>query len=253
VTSRDVAHLRSFVCAAGHELRVTARCLTNDLSDSALAPFEELVNRHGIVKAFKRERNEATVGTDYLGTSSRTDRLLTVLRHQHHWRAVTWFDEETSVVWLCACRRHRSGETDDAFPHFEALRDADIIWPSEADYEALAADRGEQFAVLAVTEGPALLDRARNEPNKEHRIEIGLERVGIVVVIVETLEETYIAVSGLNLTFPLLLLLMGALFDRPFDDWRPESRLPNRDLDYAAAELCFSIISERPNLGDGST
>ena len=140
----DRPHLGSLVCAAGHELRVTDRCLREDLSRSREATFEELAGRHGIVRAFSRERSGATAGVDTLGPRGGR-RPLTVLRHTNDWRGVTWFDKETGVVWLCACAWHRSGQPDDAFPIFETLRDKDRIWPTEEDYEALLADRGGAF------------------------------------------------------------------------------------------------------------
>ena len=160
MAASDRSHLRSFVCVLGHELRITRRCLTDDVNDSCDALFDELVARHGIIRAFKRERRSATSGTDTLGPSG-GERPLTVLRHTNNWRGVTWFEEKAAVVWLCACARHRSGQPNDAFPRFESLREAGYIWPTDDDYEALAADRGEQFAAFVVTDAPRLLASAR--------------------------------------------------------------------------------------------
>lgn len=236
------SHLGSFVCAAGHELRVTGRCCSEDLGSPQSATFEDLVSRNGIVRAFQSERSSATTGPDILGPQG-GKRSLTILRHTHHWRGVTWFDEEEGVVWLCACAWHRSGEPDDAFPVFRALRDAGQIWPTEDDYEALAADRGEQFASFVVEEAQVLLAMAREAPETEQLLVIGREPVAVVVRIVETLEETYVAVSTINLALPLFQLLLVALYpDSSFNDWRPEQRLPTRELDYQRAEFCMSIV-----------
>lgn len=240
--AEDQSHLRSFVCSLGHELRITGRCLSEDLGDSPEASFDELAKRHGIVKAFRRERSAATTGVDTLGPGGGV-RPLTVLRHTHHWRGVTWFDQEAGVVWLCACARHRSGQSDDAFPHFSILRESDRIWPRDGDYEVLAADRGEQFAAFVVIEAPRLLAMARAAPDTEIVLVIGREPVTIVVQVVETLEETFVAVSGLHLTPQLFQLLLVALYpDRRFGDWRAVQRLPTRDLDRPRAELCYSIV-----------
>lgn len=67
--------------------------------------------------------------------------------------------------------------------------------------------------------------------------------MAVVVRIVETLEETYVAVSGLRLTLPVLQLLLVSLYpDRRFEEWRTEQSLPTRELDLARAELCLSIV-----------
>lgn len=242
MAASDRSHLRSFVCVLGHELRITRRCLRDDVDDSCDALFDELVARHGIIRAFKRERRSATSGPDTLGPSGGA-RPLTVLRHTNNWRGVTWFEEAAAVVWLCACARHRSGQPNDAFPRFESLREAGYIWPTDDDYEALAADRGEQFAAFVVTDAPRLLASARAEPDTEHVLVIGREPVAIVVQVVETLEETFVAVSGVNLLPSLFLLLLVALYpDRRFDEWQPAQHLPTRQLDHTRAEFCLSIV-----------
>lgn len=230
---------------AGHELRVTRRCLIEDLNQAPAAPFDELAQRHGIIKAFRRERRAVTAGPDTIGPAG-GERPLTVLRHTHHWRGATWFDPRNGVVWLCACSgRHRSGDADDAFLYIEALRDKGEIWPTDDDHEALAADRGQQFAAFVITDAPALLAAARATPETEQVAIIGIEPVTVIVRVIETLEETYVTISGLRLTLPVLQLLLVSLYpDRGFEDWRPEKHLPNRDLDHARAELCFSIVHE---------
>lgn len=240
--ARDRLHLRSVICRAGHELRITSRCLLEDLGASPDEDFEALLARHGIVRAFRRERREVTAGPDTLGPAG-GERPLTVLRHTHHWRGVTWFEEPEGVVWLCACGWHRSSDPNDAFVIFGRLRDQDRIWPSVADYEALAADRGEQFAAMAVDEAPRLLATARARPGTEQRLLIGREPVSILVYVVETLEETFVAVSGLRLGVSQFQLLLVALYpNRSFFDWRPEQRLPTRELDHSQAEFCMSIV-----------
>lgn len=242
MVERDRAYLRSLICVGGHELRITARCLREDLQDSPDAAFTELQRRHGIVRAFRRSRSGATAGPDSLGPGGGT-RPLTVVRHTHHWRGVTWFEDAEGVVWLCACGRHRSGEPADAFNVFEQLRRDGRIWPTDEDYQALAADRGEQFAALVVDDGPQLLAMARANPGTEQVLAIGREPVSIVVHVVETLEETFVAVSGLTIGLSQLQLLLVSLYpDRRFEDWRQEDRLPTRALDFARAEFCLSIV-----------
>lgn len=233
---------RSLLCQAGHELRVTARCLHADLGADSTATFESLL-RHEIVKAFRRRRHDAVYGTSTVGPACGSDTLW-VLRYGHHHRGATWFDGDQNIVWLCAYARHRSGDPNDAFPYFEELRAAELVRPTAADYEALFTDRAERFSAVVEAEAQALLAAARLEPGTEQRRVIGTTRpVGVVVHIVETLEETYVAVLG-DTTGPTeLQLLLVALFpDRPFDHWRQERRLPTRDLDFRRAEFCLSIV-----------
>lgn len=190
----------------------------------------------------RRERASVTAGPSTLGPRG-GERPLTILRHTNDWRGVTWFDDGAGVVWLCACGWHRSGEADDALRRFERLRDEGQIWPTEEDYEALNADRGTQFAALVVTDAPRLLAMARASPGTERLLVIGLEPVAAVVQVVETLEETFVAFSGVSLTTALFPLLLVSFYpDRPYEDWRPEQRFPTRELDRSRAEVCMSIV-----------
>jgi hypothetical protein len=245
MAQQDRAHLRSFVCVAGHELRVTKRCLLEDLKEPADTPFDELVGRHDMVRALRRERRAATAGPDTLGPAG-GDRPLTVLRHRHRWRGVTWFEPAQAVVWLCGCSgSHRSGAADDAFPYLEALRDEGRIWPTDDDREALEADRGQRFAALVVTDAPVLLAAARAAPGTERRAMIGLEPIAIVVHVVDTLEETFVAISG-RLEVALLQILLVSLYpDSRFDEWRHVDRLPTRELDPTRGEFCLSIVHDQ--------
>ena len=235
-------HLRSFVCRAGHDLRVTERCVVEDLESGHDAGFDLLL-RHEIVVALRNQRHTVVHGTDTVGPAAGVDTLW-VLRYSHHHRGATWFDPEENVVWLCAYARHRSGEPQDAFPHFDELRRAGLIRPTAADYESLRDDRAERFAVVVSAEAQALLDTARAQPGVEARRVIGTTQpVGLVVHIVETLEETYVAVYGDTTDLAQLQLLIAALYpDRAFDEWRAEQRLPTRDLDLQRGEFCLSIV-----------
>lgn len=152
-------------------------------------------------------------------------------------------------MWLCASHWHRSGDEDDAFPFFRSLHANGGVWPQDDDYEALAADRGERFVDFIMIEAPRLLQRARALPSTEHVLTIAREDVAsIVVCLVETLEETFVAIAGGGpwMSPEHLLLLQVSLYpDHRFEDWRAEARLPTRELDPRRAEFCFSIVHER--------
>jgi hypothetical protein len=88
-----------------------------------------------------------------------------------------------------------------------------------------------------------LLAAARAEPDTEQVLQIGLEPVAIVVHVVETLEETFVAVSGVTLTLPMLQLLLATLYsDSKWEEWQQAQRLPTRELDQKRSEFCLSIV-----------
>jgi hypothetical protein len=242
--SRDTGqcHLGSFVCRAGHELRVTERCAVDDLNFGRNTDFATLL-RHEIVQALCNQRHTVVHGTNTVGPAA-GENTLWVLRHRDDHRGATWFDSEEKVVWLCAYARHRSGESGDAFPHFEELRRALLIRPSAGDYEALFNDQNDQFAAVVHVEAQELLVAARAHPGVEERRVIGKRQpVGLVVHVVETLEETYIAVFGDTTQLAQLQLLLAALYPkRTLEEWRPEERLPTRNLNRERGEYCLSIL-----------
>jgi hypothetical protein len=108
---------------------------------------------------------------------------------------------------------------------------------------ALASDRGAQFAAFVLDDAPRLLTMARSAPGTEQVLIIGREPVSAVVHVVETLEQTFVAVSMISLTPSQFQLLLVTLYpDRKFEEWEFEQRLPTRDLDLTRAEMCFSIV-----------
>jgi hypothetical protein len=136
------------------------------------------------------------VGTDTVGPTGGGDAIW-VLRYTGNHRGATWFDANQNVVWLCAYARHRSGTDNDAFQQFPVLIRENGMLPTEADYEALAKDRAERFAAVVCFDAPKLLADARAHAGVEVRGVIGTTQpAGLVVHLVETLEETYLAVFG---------------------------------------------------------
>jgi hypothetical protein len=164
------------------------------------------------------------------------------LRHSHHHRGATWFDQESNVVWLLATGHHRSGEPGDAFGHFQGLNERDELYPDTADMEDLFSDRSEEFVERAELSVPQILAEARADAGVEVQIEIGSEPVACIVHVVELAEERFFSVSG-NVG-PAGLAILQALFapGSDYDEWRSEPRLPTRELDYSRAEMCFSIL-----------
>lgn len=230
------------ISPSGHELRITKRCIEDDLNGRMGVQFEDLVNRHEIVKAFHRERRNVTEG-EHPFRHEGSEINLTILRHGHDWRGVTWFDRKEKVVWLCACARHRSGTTRDAYPRFKNLCVNNQIEPVDEDYATLISERNGRFSFFVKSDAPALLVKARAEPEIEMSQLIGLESVSILVVRVETLEEIFVVFSAKNLMPVLVLqLLIPLVRDSTFPDWKWRERLPTRELDRSKDEICLSIV-----------
>jgi hypothetical protein len=237
-------HRGSCLCVAGHELRVTERCVRDDLALPAGAPFEDLLS-HPIVVAFRNERSDSVRGTTSVGPEAGSATIWTLRRGNDH-RGATWHDAHDGVVWLVGYGRHRSGDPADAFPYFAELIGNDRIYPTPEDRVALAEDRAVRFAFVVEAEAQELLAFARSRQGVETRATIGTTQpVGLIVHIVDTMEQTFVAVYGDTTDVARLQLLLVALYpDHGFDEWDFEPRLPTRELDHGRGEFCLSIVHE---------
>jgi hypothetical protein len=237
-------HRGTLLCAE-YELRVTARCLRQDLNEPDPETVElRHAQRHEIVRAFCKQRSDAPTGTRTVGPSAGA-RTLHRLGHGNDHRGATWFDREHGVVWLCAYGKHRSGEPGDAFRHFQALIETSLIYPDLDDYERLLDDRAERFAALAPDELQELLAAAEEQTGTEVRAVIGgVEELGVAVIVVETLDELFVACSQTALAdYTRVTIILTALCpDRAWEEWDFVPALPTRAL--RPGEICFSIVRE---------
>ncbi|HVA10221.1 MAG TPA: hypothetical protein VNG12_26185 [Acidimicrobiales bacterium] len=233
----------SFVCEAGHELRITSRCLRADLDREPPQAFAELAEAHPIVHSLSTKRDSLTHGGKTVGPASGARTLFHLGQGNDH-RGATWFDHRERVVWLCGYRWHRSGHAADAFPYFHRLLRSGEIWPTQEDYAWLETDHAERLAEELPEVAQSLLQQARAAPNVEYRAVIGTGGVGLVVEVVATLEETYVAVRVATMGDPTRLVALLAAFypDRNFDEWASRTRLPTRHL--GAGEICLSILNQ---------
>lgn len=233
-----------YLCADGHELRVTARCLTEDLGLPAASHFADLLGLP-IVRALVGKRGGARTGGKTVGPVA-GDRTLHHLGLGDDHRGSTWWDTRFDVVWLCAYRGHRSGAPGDSFPYFRELISAGLMMPTRPDYERLERDRSARAVIDAVRDGQRLLALARTSLGIEVRGTVALRDVGVVVEVVETLDETYVAIRMRELNDPdeLSLILLGIHPDREFGDWQAGRPFPPRSLDLDAAEMCWSILHD---------
>jgi hypothetical protein len=200
---------------------------------------------HPIVRAFESQRAEDPVGTRTVGPAA-GDLTVYRLGHGHDHRGATWHDQGERVVWLCAYRLHRSGEDDDAFPYFHELIRTGVLLPTEDDYAALFDDRGYRFTETLYEDAQRLLDRARLRPGAEQvGVLGGEETTAVVVEVVDTLKETYVAFSVARMDASRVIMILGA-FDvkAEFSDWELVARFPTRPLRLQDGEVCYRILRD---------
>lgn len=226
------------------ELRITRRCLEEDLGLAPGTPFEA-ARGLDIVKAFMAKRAADPRSAKTVGPPAGADSFFHLGRGHDH-RGATWYDEVENVVWLCGYGRHRSGDPDDVFQRFPELIAAGRLKPTEDDYTALFEDHGHRFAETVEQDAAALLERARAVPEVEHRAVLGGDvRAGVVVEVVETLEELHVAFSVARLDHVRPAVILRAILpDAGFAEWELTATFPTRDLDVAAAEIAYRILRE---------
>lgn len=234
-------HRGSCICE-NYELRITQRCLTSDLGVAESTTFSDWI-AHPIVHAFVNQRSTNPIGTRTVGPAA-GDKTIYRLGHGHDHRGATWHDDEDGVIWLCAYRLHRSGEADDAFPYFHQLIDADEMLPTEEDYNALFDDRGHRFADTIQQDAQQLLALAKAAPGVEQiGILGGEDKAGVIVEVVETLTETYVAMSGTTMTTERIVVILAAFdADASFGEWEWTDEFPTRQL--RGDEICCRLLRE---------
>ncbi len=234
-------HRGSLICEA-YELRITRRCLAEDLSLPADCSFSS-ARAHPIVKALETQRFTSPTGGKTVGPAA-GDRTIYRLGLGHDHRGATWFDAQERVVWLCAYRLHRSGDPEDAFPYFHELIQDGRIMPTEHDYEMLFSDRDARFVETLPQDAQALLRRARLHAGVEQIGVLGGEqRAGVLVEVVETLQETYVAFSITGIDHTRLILILEAFYpEASYGDWELVSALPTRALQ--PGEFCYRIFRD---------
>jgi len=231
------------VCDAGHQLRVTSRCIREDLGlGQPPVAFDDLV-KHPIVDAMRAKRAVETTSGKTVGADI-GDRSLHHLGIGHDHRGATWWDAGSQVVWLCAYGLHRSGEADDAFQYFDQLIAEARIYPTEEDYQWLERDQAEGFALRVGPDAQRLLEVARGEPGQEIQGTVGGIPLGIYVDVIETLQETFVIFNLRETIDPNIhaLILAGFYPGKGWDEWRYPQSLPHRLL--APGEFAYATLHE---------
>src|SRR5512132_3123977 len=149
----------------GWELRVTIRCLEEDLGLPEAAsklPIDELAEQNSVIASFREKRGQSPDGVEKVQPI--TSNVVVYTLHAGEDRAATWYDERAGVVWLLAAGFHRSGQRMDAYPHFKQLDEIGRLLPTREDYELLVQAQTLDFAGRLLEEIPPLRDAALAEP-----------------------------------------------------------------------------------------
>lgn len=220
------SHRGSFLCAEW-ELRVTERCLRDDLGLDPGAEFESFLDIE-IIRAFTDKRSDRTEDTREVSPLT-CGRPVWVLARGHDHRGGTWFDEQERVLWLLAYRRHRSGQPDDFFPYCKDLDARGLLLPTESDYERLFRDRDHRFAWSITIEAPVLLKQARESGQEERAMLGGAYGACIAVEAEPGIEATTIAFAAETMPFEYVALILAA-FHGDVSEWEQAAEMPSRAL-----------------------
>jgi hypothetical protein len=223
-----------------YELRVTRRCLEEDLDYYEDAPFEDLAG-HEIIKALINRRSDGPTDTREVSPLSSGKRVYRLAYGNRH-RGATWFDENEGVVWLLGYAQHEFEDRGDAFSQFKDLDEEGHLLPGPADYEALLRERDARFGASLAVQAEALLAEARRNPGREVVAHLGgAIEVTVAITVVETLGELHVAIQMTGLPTEHFLLVLAALFDgRDMDEIESAEAMPGRDLQ--PGELGFRIL-----------
>jgi hypothetical protein len=174
---------------AGHTLRITRRCLVDDLgfpADDVRVSPHLLAQREGdgaaLIRTFVAKRDTVAEDDDERMRGLATRGIpICIIRHGERLRGLTWYDERAGAVWLVAAHLgHRSGERSDSFPYFRNLTGRELL-PAAADYEMLRAEEAIRDADAIFDVIPRLMNQAAEERNSECRGYIGPIPISMVM------------------------------------------------------------------------
>lgn len=157
-------HRGACLCES-YELRITERCLVEDLGLPASATFADALAQE-IVRGFQAKRHATPIGSKTVGPGAGVHTLYHVgIGHDH--RGASWFDPTQRVVWLCAAAGvHRSGGDDDFFQQVKPLIASGDVYPVEADIRRLLGERELRFAELGPIDAERIVATARQSPGE---------------------------------------------------------------------------------------
>jgi len=171
-----------------HQLRITRRCLVEDLGFSPNdleRPLDELAATDSdpgkFIRTFIEKRGPDPVDEDSIEGLATGRIPMHPLRRGERIRGLTWYDRETNVVWLVAAHfAHRSGERSDSYVYFRALAATQLL-PDEHDYQLFREQQAIQAADAILDLIDPGLRSALADPGTEVRLDIGGAPVSLLV------------------------------------------------------------------------
>lgn len=234
-----VSIARAHLCDA-YELRITRRCLEDDLDYYGEAPFIDL-KRHEIVRALVKRRSDDSTDTRQVTPLSSGKRIYRLAYGDRH-RGATWYDERHGVVWLLAYAQHEFEDRGDAFPYFKELDAEGQLLPGPADYELLLRERDQRLSPEIGVDAERLLREAHETPGREVIGMLGgAVEVTVVVTVVDSLCELHVAVQMTDVAKEHFVLALVALFEgRDLEGIETAQAMPERPL--RPGELGFRAL-----------
>lgn len=226
----------AFICS-DWELRITGRCLEEDLNASAEADFEA-VRGLEIVKAFVGECAEKANGTRQVSPLRCGQEIWVLARGNDH-RGATLHRPDQQVLWLLAYARHRSGQSDDFFPFCKELDKQERLLPTKDDYKRMVVERDRRFVDAVRVEAPLILREARSCEGEYRCTAGGSLGASVSVEFDGELDATAITVAfqANEIEYEQALVLLAALTPSA---WEPIQRMPSREL--VPGEVAFTVM-----------
>lgn len=223
------------------ELRITRRCLIEDLGGTKNSTLED-VSKRPVVKAFLRERRTKTTGTRQVGQLSSGKEIWVLTQGQRH-RGGTWFEGRRDIVWLVAAGHHESGSKDDFFPYCRRLDNDGRLAPSKDDYTALFLAQKERLAARILIDAPLLRKRARESEGEVSGQIGGKFGVKVAIEVVDEIEEISVAFDLRTLEDPRSMWAILAALEAD-GEWEPTDKMPSRTLEHHESAYCHMGLRE---------
>lgn len=216
-----------------HHLRITRRCLVEDLgfsSDDLERPLDELAATDSdagrFIRTFIEKRGPDPVDEDSIEGLATGRIPMQPLRRGERIRGLTWHDRNANVVWLVAAHfAHRSGERSDSYAYFRGLR-ADQLLPEELDYMLFREQQAIQAADAILDLIDPALRSALADPGTEIRLDIGGVPVSLLVIrVTPSPPRLKVAISmhrtesGFEPPPEWIPAILARCFRRPFGGW----------------------------------
>lgn len=217
------------------ELRVTRRCLVEDLGGEEAATLED-VSKHPIVRAFLRERRTKTKGTRTVSQLSSGHEIWVLTQAQRN-RGGTWFEAPRQIIWLVAAGHHESGSENDFFPYCRKLDEEKRLAPLAEDYKSLFLDQAERFAARILIDAPLLRKRARESAGELSGRIGGRFGVKVAIEVADDLEEITVAFDLRTLEVARYIPAILAALEAE-GDWEHTDKMPTRPLEHYEEAFC---------------